>query len=155
MRKASYSRKIAITLAVAGLCAGALMVSTGAVGALRGAEQTKAPKDCQKPRVKPTRIVLACGDFSAYVNDLHWHHWGSGFARGHGKLRFNDCTPNCVSGKFHTYPVKAALLEARMTRCDGRRVKLFNHMDLTFPHRKPSNAEDWHHNDLFCNPHSA
>ncbi len=155
MRKASYSRKVGIALVGAALCVVALGVSTGAFAGSIPEHPTKAPKDCQLPRVEPTRIVLACGDFGTYVNRLHWHHWGNGRARGHGKLRFNDCDPSCVEGTFHTYAVKAGLLDARKTRCNGSRVRLFNHMDLTFPHRQPSNAEDFHHNDLFCNPHKA
>jgi hypothetical protein len=157
MRRGSYKRKAAITLIGAGLCAAALMVSTGAFGALRGVPDhpTKAPKDCQFPRVKPSRIVIACGDFAAYVNDLHWHHWGNGEARGHGKFRANSCDPSCVEGTFKTYPAKVKLLNPEHKKCNGRKVRLFTHMDMAFPKKQPPNAADLEHNDLFCNPHGT
>jgi hypothetical protein len=131
-----------------GLAVLALALATGAFAA----PQTKAPKDCGLPRVEPTRIVLGCADFSAYVNRIHWGHWGNGRARGHGKFRLNDCDPSCAQGTFHTYPAKVVLHDPKRSRCHGRRPKMFQEMNMRFPHRKPPNARDFHSNELFCNP---
>jgi hypothetical protein len=144
------SRKAAI--GVAGLAIAIVAFAVGSAGADYGGV-TKAPKDCQFPRVKPDRIVIGCGDFSSYVDHLRWTDWGHQRARGHGKLQLNDCTPSCADGTFHHYPAKARLHDPELTRCNGRRVLLFTKMGLRFPHRKPPNPGQWRSNDLFCDPH--
>jgi hypothetical protein len=60
--------------------------------------------NCTSPgRVKPARIVLACGDGNAVAENLRWTKWGI-TASGRGDLRQNDCIPDCASGTFHVFP---------------------------------------------------
>jgi len=152
MTEASYSRKVAITLAGVALWVLAGAAPTGAF-ANSGAfvsKKTKAPKDCQFPRVEPTRIVIGCADFSSYVSHLKWGHWGPNRAGGHGKFQLNDCMPSCVEGTVHHYAARVRLRDPHKTRCNGRRVELFSEMELRFTHRQPPHAERWRQNQLFC-----
>jgi hypothetical protein len=54
---------------------------------------------------KPSTYVLSCADFNSKFTDLHWTSWGSTTAYASGEARWNDCTPNCVSGHWKTEPV--------------------------------------------------
>jgi len=63
--------------------------------------------NCASPgRVKPARIVLACGDGNAVAENLTWVKWGASSASGRGVLRQNDCTPDCADGTFHVFPAQ-------------------------------------------------
>jgi len=149
--RSGVSKKVAISVAAA-LAIAIVGFAVASAGADYGGV-TKAPKDCQFPRVKPDRIVIGCGDFGSYVDHLKWADWGNQRAHGHGKFQLNDCKPSCADGTVHHYAAKARLHNPQITRCNGRKVLLFNGMDLRFPHRKPPNASQFHHNDLFCDPH--
>jgi hypothetical protein len=52
---------------------------------------------------KPTTYVISCADANAGWTNMTWTVWNASSAKGHGILRQNDCTPNCVSGKFINY----------------------------------------------------
>jgi hypothetical protein len=52
-------------------------------------------------RVKPTRIVLACGDGNGVAENLTWLKWSRKVAIGKGDLNQNDCMPDCAEGTFH------------------------------------------------------
>lgn len=58
---------------------------------------------------RPSSIVLACGDGNAQVVDLNWSSWGPADARATGDYAVNDCNPNCVGGRIHTYPATITL----------------------------------------------
>jgi hypothetical protein len=71
-------------------------------------------------RVRPTSIVVACGDGNFSIDRLKWSSWGTRTAVGRGTAHLNDCTPNCVSGHFHTFPVAVRL--SKVVQCvRGRR----------------------------------
>ncbi|MGH3291703.1 MAG: hypothetical protein ACRDP7_07850, partial [Trebonia sp.] len=67
--------------------------------------------------VRPTSLLLACGDGTAGLQNLTWSHWGTaltaagsmGTATGTGEFWLNDCTPNCATGHHLTYPARVAL----------------------------------------------
>jgi len=70
------------------------------------AAQTVSLPNCQgKPEVKPTDVVFACADAGFSATKLHWSSWGSASATATGLASVNDCSPNCVSGHWHTYPI--------------------------------------------------
>ena len=137
----------ALSLAVVALAGVALLAATGAFAA-----KTKAPKDCQFPRVEPSRIVIGCADFSSFVDRLNWAHWGHARALGRGRFGLNNCKPSCESGTVHHYKAKVRLRDPKREKCNGHRVKLFTEMRLRFPDRHPPHPERWHQNKLFCNP---
>jgi hypothetical protein len=52
--------------------------------------------------MEPEHIMFACGDGNFYVNHLHWNSWQRLRATARGVFHFNDCTPDCADGTFHT-----------------------------------------------------
>jgi hypothetical protein len=92
--------------------------------------------DCLgKPHVKPTEIVLACGDGNESVGGITWTGWGSSFAAGLGTAVINDCTPSCVAGRDHSYPV-VVLLTGHETCRPGGQVA-YQTLTIAFLDRKP------------------
>ena len=115
-----------------------------------GASKIYAPKDCSKPRTRPTRIGIACGDFGLFVTVNHWKQWGRPKAKANGKLHANTCNPDCATGGFKQYPVRVRLRKIREKSCGGRRVPLFRKMILRFPGPKPDYADRIDRTELFC-----
>jgi hypothetical protein len=70
--------------------------------------------------VRPTSIVIACGDGNQYLTGVHWSSWATANAKGTGTLHYNDCTPNCAAGHFHT--VRATVSLGKAASCKGARV---------------------------------
>ena len=60
--------------------------------------------NCKTPSVEPAEIVLACADYNAVLEALHWTSWTAASATAVGILVYNDCTPNCAEGHFHHVP---------------------------------------------------
>jgi hypothetical protein len=132
---------------------GASFVIEGGGGGAAGRPAKRfAPKDCSKPRVKPGRIVLSCGDSGLFVKPKHWSRWGQNTARGRGQLRANECSPSysCGPSQFTRYPVHFRLSDVRDKSCGGRRVDLFTELHLRFEQRKPSHAKRIRGSRLFC-----
>jgi hypothetical protein len=99
---------------------GGFAASTGA-----GAATTTRVLTCTgKLTSKPSSYVLSCADANAGWTGMTWSAWNSSSATGHGILRQNDCTPNCVSGKFINYRATVTLSEVVATKKYG---ELFSH----------------------------
>jgi len=79
--------------------------------------------NCKTPSVEPAEIVLACADYNAILESLHWTSWTATSATAVGTFVYNDCTPNCAEGNFH--------------HVTGTRVT------LTVPARSPSGQQVW------------
>ena len=58
---------------------------------------------------KPSTYLLSCADANAGWTGMTWTAWTTSSAVGHGILHQNDCTPNCVSGKFINYRAAVTL----------------------------------------------
>jgi hypothetical protein len=140
-------RLIVVMAAVAVLLAAVFAASGQAAH-----HRTYAPKDCVKPRVEPSRIVLACGDFGVYLGHIDWNGWGHRRAHGKGRLYVNTCDPSCSAGNFKRYPVRVHLRKVRRRTCGGLSVPLFRKAILRFPGKRPSHAHRFHKNTLFCQP---
>ena len=138
-------RRGALALAVVALAGVAIVTATGAFAA-----KTKAPKDCQLPRVEPSRIVIGCADFSSLVDRLRWARWGHKHARGRGRFALNNCRPSCASGHVRHFKARVRLHDPKRERCNGHRLKLFTEMRLRFPNRRPPHEARWEENRLFC-----
>jgi hypothetical protein len=134
---------IAAVLVIASIVAASALAGSG--------HKTYAPKDCTRPLVRPSRIVFACADFGAYIDKLHWGHWGGHKARGSGSFREKDCTPSCASGHFKTYHADIRLRKVRVSKCGGRRVRLYHQALVNFPGKKPPDAEHFQKTRIFCN----
>jgi hypothetical protein len=60
--------------------------------------------DCQHPSFEPSEIVMACADYGALVQNLHWSSWTSSGATALGTLVYKKCVPDCATGGFGTVP---------------------------------------------------
>ena len=93
--------------------------------------------DCAgKPVVRPSSIVLACGDGNFQANHLRWTGWGESFAAAQGTASVNDCKPYCAAGHFHLYPVML-IAKGRQT-CSGRSA--YSSVTYAFPAAAPYQA---------------
>jgi hypothetical protein len=71
--------------------------------------------------VRPTTIVLGCGDGGQYVVVSRWSSWTGDRATGEGVYFVNRCTPSCVAGNFMTNRVLLRL--SRPRRCSNGRIE--------------------------------
>jgi hypothetical protein len=60
--------------------------------------------NCTTPTIEPAQIVLACADYGALLEGLHWSSWTAASATAVGTLVYNDCIPNCAEGHHHHVP---------------------------------------------------
>jgi hypothetical protein len=72
-----------------------------------------------KLATKPSTYLLSCADANAGWTGMSWSVWSASSASGHGILRQNDCTPNCVSGKFINYRATVKLSKVVATKKYG------------------------------------
>ena len=112
-----------------------------ASGALAGtAPNPTVLADCLgKPQVKPTEIVLACADGNASVDGIRWTGWGSSFTAGRGTAGINDCSPSCVAGHVHYFPV-VVLLTGRETCRPGGQIA-YKTLTMAFLDGKPHTSD--------------
>jgi hypothetical protein len=83
--------------------------ATSARPAARSAPSLPVLVDCANhARIQPKQIVLACADGNDLLSKMSWSHWGAQ-ALGTGSEVINDCTPTCVGGTFHSFPVITVL----------------------------------------------
>ncbi len=110
---------------------------------------TYAPKDCTKPRVRPSRIILTCADAGLGVKVKHWTHWNGHNAAGKGKVFAKDCTPDCASGSFHTYAAKVKLTKPHKRSCGGRKgIRMFTRLKFHWKGDRPAGVPSkW---KLYC-----
>jgi len=78
--------------------------------------------NCKTPSVEPTEIVLACADYNALLESLHWTSWTATSAIAVGTFVYNDCTPNCAEGHFHHVPGTRVTLTVPSRSAGGQRV---------------------------------
>jgi hypothetical protein len=100
--------------------------------------------DCTKSQVKPTEIVLACGDGNAEVLHIHWQSFGGARAAGSGSYVYNTCTPTCVAGKFKSYSV--TLTVSKPQKCFDM-YDDYREMSLVFAAGAPYKTKQF---ELFC-----
>ncbi|HUB76434.1 MAG TPA: hypothetical protein VL977_05220 [Solirubrobacteraceae bacterium] len=125
----------------------AACLALSAVPALAAGGPNRISGDCTKSQVRPAVVVLACADGNAYVNHIAWTSFGGATGAGSGSYVLNDCTPNCAGGKFHSYPVKFTLSNAK--RCpDGHDD--YRRMAITFTGARPSTLGAHFNQQLFC-----
>lgn len=63
----------------------------------------------EAPSVRPTLILIACGDGGEGVSDIRWTSWGAQGALGRGTHFERVCEPNCAEGHDVTTPVSVRL----------------------------------------------
>jgi hypothetical protein len=65
-------------------------------------ELTDSCPNMRQIMTEPSTLVLSCADVNSEFTDLHWIGWGNNTAYASGEARWNDCTPTCVDGHWHT-----------------------------------------------------
>jgi hypothetical protein len=91
--------------------------------------------DCGAQSIAPGEFTLACGDGNYRLTRMTWPTWGGATANGHGLASANDCTPDCASGHFHTFPVSA--VASKIAVCASGR-KQYTRLVLTYGTKRPA-----------------
>jgi len=80
-------------------------------------------QSCTKPRIRPTLIILTCGDAGSIIQDIEWRRWGGSIAVGTGEYSEKTCVPDCATGgrRFH----HATVWLGDIGRCSGQGSKRF------------------------------
>lgn len=91
--------------------------------------------DCQgdTASVRPSTLILACGDGTISATDLTWSRWTSTSATGRGQLTIRQCSPSCAQGSVEKYSLNVVLSDAMSYA--GKRY--FTTMWLAFPATSP------------------
>jgi hypothetical protein len=92
--------------------------------------------DCQgsQPSVRPTELILACGDGTDRAINLEWTSWDASHAIGSGEVAVTDCSLSCAIGSRQSYP---ADLEARGAKVvDG--ITYLTELDIHFRGASPT-----------------
>lgn len=97
-----------------------LVVLGSPTHALTQTRVTALPNCLDKPEVRPTSVIFACGDGGVYADGVRWSDWGKAFATATATMHANDCTPNCAEGHFHTYA--ATLAVSGTQRCPNGQI---------------------------------
>ncbi len=63
--------------------------------------KTRVIAACVKAQYKPTKYIYYCGDGSAGMTHATYKSWKTTSATGSGTYVYDDCNPNCASGKTH------------------------------------------------------
>jgi len=114
----NLGRIAAITLPIAALAVTVATVtiplSANASGAGQAARHVHsrspyAVYDCgNQPQVRPGSLAIAC-DGADQLANMKWSLWNGTQAVGSGVDYVNNCTPNCVGGKFSKVNVVVVL----------------------------------------------
>ncbi len=136
-----HQQKSRITLRISyvAIAAGLALSSCGAHGrhaATSGAPPHSAHRDiyvrasdCDRPALRPMRIVLVCGGGQDVVDRLRWLSYGGDPAVAYGEVLIDDCRPDCASGRLVANPAIVAV--AGIERCaDGRWY--YSRLGMTF-----------------------
>jgi hypothetical protein len=115
------------------LILGALTVLAGGA-ALLSWHQSDEPVglsmyDCNSQGlVAPSNFVLTCADANTLLKNLHWTDWNKSTAYATGIASWNDCTPDCVSGTWHSAPITVYAYRVR----DGHYTRMNSHHSSVF-----------------------
>jgi hypothetical protein len=126
-----------------------LVVVTSAfpvAGPVRAGSSTEVTHDCTHTKVRPHRILFACGDGNFYVTYLRWGRWLTRYARARGVFHFNDCDPNCAEGTFHKRRGKLHLRDRLW--CPEQHLFVFRRARVVY--RRPRDGQREFRFRLYC-----
>jgi hypothetical protein len=78
-----------------------------------------ANNSCQGHSVRPSQIILACGDGEVWATNLRFSHYGGPTAWSSGTLQHVVCQPSCAQGYVKSDAARIKL--DRIVSCAGRR----------------------------------
>jgi hypothetical protein len=105
-------------------------------------ERVYGPAGCEDERIRPSTIVIACGDGNFFIKGIRWQRWRDHLAKGRGTAYANDCIPFCAAGHFHKYRIRLALSRPRW--CATTERFKFARLDLRYPGAYPGGARAYH-----------
>lgn len=105
-------------------------------------EHVYGPADCDNERIRPNRIVIACGDGNFFIKGIRWRHWRDRVATGAGTAYANDCVPYCAAGHFHRYRILLRLSRPRW--CATLERFKFGRLNVRYPGSYPGGKRAYH-----------
>lgn len=112
-------------VAAASFIAAPLLAASGAADAA-STHSTALPTilTCSNTRVtRPASFIISCADANTELTKMHWSTWSATAASASGTYTFNDCTPYCAAGHFHSDPATVSLSKVVAT-AHGREFSL-------------------------------
>ena len=142
MKRAHLGGWIISALAAGGLAVGLVAGSASAAPAAGSPPVMRTVRtvvlDCPglPALVRPKTYIFTCADGYVQLNKLAWTSWTPGLASATGTLVKNTCTPSCVAGHFHSYPVLVILWgKAAVKNHPGEQC--YTRMTLIYPGSRP------------------
>ena len=129
---AIVGRRLVALIVVAGVASPAASAAPGESG-----HAVSFPANCRDERVKPRAIVVTCADANFRIVRIAWEAWTRTAASGSGTAKINDCDPNCVAGRFRSYPAVTVRLSHPVT-CTATGVRQFTRLRYVFARRRPN-----------------
>jgi hypothetical protein len=108
------------TLAIAVAATAILLAGALAESAVGTKPPTVVSANCHGHNIKPSRIILACGDAGLLVEHLKWKSWRRAEAEGEGTGVGKTCNPNCAAGGTRSGPMEIRLFKTARCAKDGR-----------------------------------
>jgi hypothetical protein len=90
---------------------------------------------CGGSEIRPTSILLGCGDGGQSLFQLRWSRWTVDDARATGEWWQNLCIPDCAAGHGVTAHVSVRLFRARV--CSDRKLQ-FTRLTFRLVGEKPA-----------------
>ncbi len=78
--------------------------------------------------IKPASITLACGDGYIGIEKIKWKSWGKSSASGVGTYFYNNCNPDCASGKFIRFKVPLSVGSIWLEKSSKK--KLYSQLEI-------------------------
>jgi hypothetical protein len=98
---------------------GALLLLAPITASAASAPVYVASNGCQGNAVRPSQIVLACGDGEVWATNLRFSAYGGSTAWASGTLHYVVCNPSCAAGYAKSAPTRIKL--SGIVKCAGRR----------------------------------
>ncbi|MFZ1062444.1 MAG: hypothetical protein WAN30_03130 [Acidimicrobiales bacterium] len=108
MRRTSLARTT-----VAGIIVSSITLVANALPAHASETSTTSLYNCSSLQVRPTSIVLTCADSNRYIENITWNSWSATDAHASGVLHWNDCTPSCYDGTWHSRRIQFIALDPK------------------------------------------
>jgi hypothetical protein len=93
--------------------------------------------NCVDATVRPSTVILFCGDAGGEIDHIRWLDWGSAVAVGNGTIAVNPCTPDCASTPSSRWVrAKVVVLASHLGSCRGG-VRAYQRLTYAFPGNGP------------------
>lgn len=120
---------VATAAAVLGLAGGSAAGAAATPASASASATTALPRllNCAgAPTLRPVRLVLACADANAALNDTHWQRWSATGATGVTRFGLNLCAPSCVQSRITVFA--GAIVQASAPVTTARHGRLFSRL---------------------------